>query len=411
MSTFAKFLRDVLVDGKSQDEVYHSINSAMESNISSANFSNWCRGTHLPSKKNIDIIARYMKQIGQSEADLLSAYKKSIINRKKISNISGECGEITINSEGFISEEFPIGPLKLGYLTTNWIDKQGKGLEVFDRSNVQIRLVDEMVNLPEKYSDVLRIVELEAESDRLNGKRSIANGDLLTLSSVEIGRSENDEFFLTSLEFKRSKYFSFFASKISPDGKVLMKEDLADWSIDQPPIEHLSTGFGCAILVFTKDNYVIFTKRSNVRVRENEFDVSVVEGMHALNDTQNFTKVPDLWDFCARGIEQEIGIKVQSTDIKIVSIGVDIEYYQWNILGYLDSSFTKNELMAEINRKAKDACYEFSKFIAVKAIPREILTYVKNNKMWSCGIATVVYSLCNKYGQGSIFKLCDEIFE
>lgn len=115
----------------------------------------------------------------------------------------------------------------------------------------------------------------------------------------------------------------------------------------------LSQGVGIVLTVVTADEKIVLTRRrADTGIRPNELDVSVVEAIDPYQDAvensngeQHSRKTIDLYKVAIRGLKQELGMVASRDQIHLLGFGVDLEYYQWNIIGTVNTNLTSSQII------------------------------------------------------------------
>lgn len=112
--------------------------------------------------------------------------------------------------------------------------------------------------------------------------------------------------------------------------------------------------WGVVLLDFTDDGQVVLgRRRSDSRARPGGLDVSVVEGVNAVYDAIGPTRL-SVEQACLRGAREELGLELAATDITLLGSMVDMDFYQWNVVGTVDTGLTAAEVLAAHGLHARD---------------------------------------------------------
>lgn len=173
----------------------------------------------------------------------------------------------------------------------------------------------------------------------------------------------------------------------------------SDFSV---PVAFLANGFGMAIAVVTVDRKTIIARRHDTTgVRVGEVDVAVVEGVHPNLDWSTVYKGPDLYRTAIRGAREELGIELLQDSITLLGFGVDAQYYQWNLVGLAVVDETAESII-ESRKRGAPGKWELKSLEPIDFDPEAILSFIRREKIWSTGIATLYFALVRYYGRSQV---------
>ncbi len=99
----------------------------------------------------------------------------------------------------------------------------------------------------------------------------------------------------------------------------------------------------------------------------------------------------------ARGVHEELGIDFPNKDrIVFLGIGIDLEYYQWNMLGFIRLEQTALEVINGRSRGAQGK-WEADRIEVIEAHPEASVPYIANQQVWAVGKATIYWTLVHLY--------------
>ena len=253
---------------------------------------------------------------------------------------------------------------------------------------------------PQLYTQIDRIKVKDIEVSH--------NNDMVSVTNFYSTLTNNREDLLINIEYLRNSYEQFKKTLMIWNSSGLgINQKVGTYSIDNNKVYEVPNAMGLAFMVVTKDNYLLFTRRSCERgIRPNECDVSIVEGLklkveseiynYDINDTNNY-----VLNEIKRAYREEVCFYDEEIKVKINGIVLDKEYGQWNIVGTIFSSDTSSDII----RKHPLRGDSFEK-IAMEFIPllnenNELtLDYLKpmtskfiEHKFWSMGYATLYGAL------------------
>ena len=104
-----------------------------------------------------------------------------------------------------------------------------------------------------------------------------------------------------------------------------------------------------------------------------------------------------------------MGVEISQSDIKFLGFGVDMDYYQWGVLGVVYVDRTANEILKDLTRGAKGK-WENREVQPIDSDPRTVFEYLKGKKIWSTGLVTIYWALVHKYGKNRVEASAKEVF-
>jgi transcriptional regulator with XRE-family HTH domain len=299
--------------------------------------------------------------------------------------------------------------LQVGGFVTTWLQYDTCDDARYEPHLVGGVILDEELMLPKPFI-ILRDQLLRENAERKKrGQKSFHNGPSLCLSRFFAGNTDDgDERSVLKCFFKRSEYANNKTAK-GVNGAALRYEALRDWRFLNQPIEFLSSGVGNALMLFTDGgDSAIFVKRSEFEeFRSGDFDVAVVEGIHPTKDVAA-EGIIDVYAAARRGYLEECGIDIPLDDIKLIGFGNDLEYYQWNLLGYAVSEVSSSDLIkywhgAEDRKESED-------MFAIASDPVSVLSFCRDRAVWGSGLAAAYFSLCKRHGQAEVVAAANKVF-
>ena len=179
--------------------------------------------------------------------------------------------------------------------------------------------------------------------------------DILSVVRFEQGLTTNEENKYIRMSCKISKYHLFKKALDlwNKNGFRMNAEIMAYLNGEEENrIYTIPNAMGLALMVITADEKLVFSRRSSKRrVRSNEFDCSIVEGllpvvdkkMGGVHTTYDYTSADYISLECKRAFYEEICIDPKLST-SIFGLIFDRMYGQWNFAGMIRSSLTSDEL-------------------------------------------------------------------
>ncbi len=305
----------------------------------------------------------------------------------------------------------------LGNLKTAWLVIDGNGELAYTPETIKCRVEINPITLPPEIQSLRTSIETCESMEKEKGQNYKWNGPLYALERYAIGRTVPDENLEVVFTFRPTDYFTFQATVASLDVNLskppatltLRQKYLQNQDLSQP-LPFLANGFGVVLVIITGDQKIILSRRQDSSgMRPGEVDVSVVEGLHPTLDRSIKQRTPDLYHAAIRGTQEELGIELVQDDITFLGFGVDVEYYQWNILGMARTSDTATQIL-ERRKRGGGGKWELKTLEIIDSNPKVVLSYIQKEKIWSTAIVAIYWALVHEYGKKQVDKIAKEIF-
>ncbi|MCK2220572.1 hypothetical protein MF672_043235 [Actinomadura sp. ATCC 31491] len=317
------------------------------------------------------------------------------------------------------------GPVSVGGVVTRVHIVEGDGQAVIEPDNVIIKLENgkDPLPLPVELRRERIARQLRSSSPSPTNVRAWNSATLVALQHYQVSRTPKGEHLSLRLHVTPVDYATFAATVLSLDApaetadpygaeatlrQLYFPNPAREASAIRTPIPFLANGVGVLLLAFTDDDHVILSKRNvHSRARPGERDVTVVEGLNSELDTYRGNHL-SLYAAAVRGCQEELGVEVHTHDIKILAFGVDMDYYQWSLLGLVDLRCSVPEVIAAHSLHAKDR-WE-GKLDPLACDPVRVFERVKQDKIWDLGLVTIYLALCYKLGNKTVERAADRVF-
>lgn len=165
-------------------------------------------------------------------------------------------------------------------------------------------------------------------------------------------------------------------------------------------LPHFAAGIGVVLWVRTSDNKLVMSVRSgNVAVRKGERDASVVEGLHTTRDrAADCADRVSVHTTCVEGCREELNIVVAPSDVDILAIGCDLDYYQCNFYGLVNAPMTYAEIVDARRRSGRAHRLEAREIQALSADPVQAFAELAEGEangapMWATAWAALYFAL------------------
>jgi transcriptional regulator with XRE-family HTH domain len=297
-------------------------------------------------------------------------------------------------------------PFSFATLQTTWIVVEGDGTYQYASHNIQTHFEDKSEELPADLQAQKKQIEEDQINRRASGLPFHWNGKRYSLNRFIISRDGLEEHLVLDLWFTPSDYYTFLATNMSLDDRLLRRKYLlaVDWS---QPTPFFSNSFGTYLLVITADKKILLTHRGReLGSRPGEYNVSVCEGLSLIDANESALQAPSLYSCAERGLLEELGLQVQKDfepeDIRFLSLGVDSWYSQWGVLGLVTTNRTAQEIINYRKNGVKDRL-ENAQIYAINYDVEEILAFVLRRRPWAPGgLACLYHALVFTFGRSTV---------
>ncbi len=297
-------------------------------------------------------------------------------------------------------EKFHLGSHEFNFLVID-----GDGEHSYTPPTISCTVDQSPISLPPEVKELRDAIEAREAKKRLAAEPCHWNGPLYALKRYVVGRTVPNEDLELRLIFQKSDYYAFQATVESLDSVLSDGTTLRQRYLTPPmhqPIPFLSVGFGVSLVLLSTDHKIILSRRSTQSgVRPGELDVSFVEGIHPDLDRAHSTPCPDIYRTAIRGANEEVGVDLAEEDIVFLGFGVDLEYYQWNLIGMAHLKYTASEAFAQRSR-GSGGKWETREFITIDAHPDAVWKFLSKDKLWAMGWVALYWTLVHEYGRKKV---------
>jgi hypothetical protein len=278
----------------------------------------------------------------------------------------------------------------------------GNGKQPYKNGDISCILENEPPAVLPQVSVFRTAYEEEIRHKKANGEGVPWDGSLYSVHSFLIDRDSEEENMKLILRLHKTSYYTVTSvihnleTRYVEDGveKRLM-DYIHSFHFESREKYLLPNGIGLCLSVITKDNYIIFAKRSaSSEMRPGESDVSIVEGINPKLDGYNDL---NFIDASKRAFKEEIcdtdDMDLESNlSVNLLGFVFDKKYNQFNIIGVIETEMKYSEIVQERNRGALGK-WELSNLDFVEFLPEKVITYIASHKMWDMALVTVYYAL------------------
>jgi len=305
----------------------------------------------------------------------------------------------------------------LGSHKTSFVIVDGDGQMVYTPDTLTCAVIEEEAKLPPEVIKLYNEIETTEEEKKAKGLQYRWNGPLYALDHPQVERTSPYENLVLTLWLRITDYYTFMATVLSldknlvdPPASLTLRDRYLAWHDPSKPIPFLANGLGVALVIMTKDGKLILSRRQEtLSARPGELDVSVVEGVHPYHDRHTDHPGPDLYRTAIRGAMEELGVTLLQPDVTFLGFGVDMQYYQWNVIGMAEIAETAQQIL-ERRTRGTAGKWEAHAFEPVDAVPRTAFEYLKNHKMWDTGKVAIYWALVKKCGKKRVEEAVRQVF-
>ncbi|MFD1415752.1 hypothetical protein [Oceanobacillus jeddahense] len=297
------------------------------------------------------------------------------------------------------SDYFSFGNTKLNFFVV-----EGDGQSEFSPDNVECKVTNETFALPEELAVLKQEIEEEEDKKKANGLPSKWNGPLYGVARYRQTRTEDMEEMGVVFSFYQTDYFTFAATNLQLDRKLDSGQTIGEKYIPHESLgdvqPFLANGFGIVLVVITADENIILTQRiKSSGARGGEMDVSLVEGVHPSMDKQKSgNKGPNLYETASRGAEEELGFSIDKSDIHFLGYGIDLDFYQWNMIGYARVPETAQQIK-DIRSRGASGKWENSSLLFKNFNVENMTELIMNEEMWSTAKVALYWTAIGEFGK------------
>jgi len=292
------------------------------------------------------------------------------------------------------------------HTTTHFFVVDGDGQSEFKAENIECRVIHDDFSLPSELEAIKQEIAAQEIEKESNGLEYRWNGPLYGLAKYRSSRTADKEDMSVLFNFFKTDYFTFLATNMQLNRMLDSGKTIAEEYIPQNQLEKvqpiIANGFGIVLIVITSDENIILTQRTEISgARGNEVDVSVVEGVHPLLDRHSSNDGPDLFNTAIRGANEELGIIINKDKIKFLGYGIDLEYYQWNMIGYAHVPQTAQEIK-DIRSRGTSGKWENTLLVFKNFTAKNVAELIVNEKMWSTAKVALYWTAVRELGKNTI---------
>lgn len=316
------------------------------------------------------------------------------------------------------SQPNPPETFALGKRTFPFIVVDGDGEHIYQPHTITTKLEVSQPALPDEIQQLRAVIADREAQKKAAGYPAMWNGPSVALERYAISRTIPQENLELTLTFRPSDYFTFQATMMSldlllpgqPERTTLRERYLTNIDLSVP-IPFLAQLFGVTVVVFSADDHeLILSRRSGeTGARPHELDVTFCEGVHPTLDRAARHPGPDLYRTAIRGASEEVGLELYEDDITFLGFGLDIEYYQWQLLGMARLRTSVSEAFQR-RRRGTAGKWETRQFEVCSSEPKQLFCKIQNECLWAMAWVAIYWALVRVHGRASVDRAVHEVF-
>ncbi len=303
----------------------------------------------------------------------------------------------------------------LGALETSLFLIDGNGHAQYTPQSLKAKYSDGSPESPDDISDRILRKEMQMEKEREAGNLTIWDGIGVGLQNYNILRDQHEVNLAIDLNFYKSRYAAFQAvvGAIATEDRNLQGSIYSRYLKNINPretIPFLARHVGVVAVVATSDQKLVVVRRSSrTGMRPSQHDVSIVEGIEPTKDADlsgSWTEI-DVYKTIIRGCDEELGFKPTHEQIKILGLGVDMKYYQFNFVAFIQSQVRSDEMVSKRNGRAKDAWETQVELLNFEL--SEVVEFIATHKMWGFAVIGLYWALLQKFTRRAVDAKANQV--
>ena len=267
----------------------------------------------------------------------------------------------------------------------------------FGPNSIATSIQDEIGDIKSHLSNMLPPLEEIERATAVNRKilnddPRMWNGTSLALVRADVGRDSATEASNLTLTFHENEYARHIAISQHWENLPIQQRRGLDGNQLRVVDPIVSTSFGLNCTLETADGRLLLTKRSVLTYGSHDrWHISFNEGLSKL-DRLPGSRI-DLYHAFARGLREEIGLEESQIEnfrerLKVHTLILDVDRYQWGLLAHLDlrdTEITSTAIQVGRNLGAAHDDWESSqiRFIKFTDSVEEVLTEISRANEWS----------------------------
>ena len=301
---------------------------------------------------------------------------------------------------------------QIGKWVTNCIVLEGYGEKYYSTFDIVCHLDSDQLELPHDLRQLKeKITHQQEEITKTQGHPNYYNGPMVAFIDYRITRTAIYEDPLLYLRFIPTDYYSFLATAMSlrdslPDENGLSTtvfEKYLSKTNYKKPTPFLATSFGVNLSVITNDGYLVIGKRGHQGISHyrDHYQVPICESVHTIMDARDSSSI-DIYNTARRGAKEELGIDVQSKEIRIFSLCVDTTWYLYGVTGVIFSdTYSRHDIISRRSVGIKDK-WETSELLFIHLNPYDVVSTLRDiggpSHWHPASFVAIVQTLVNYFG-------------
>lgn len=316
------------------------------------------------------------------------------------------------------TRDYPLSQelFQIGKWITNCIVLEGYGERYYSSYRIACQIDSDSLELPSDLA-LLRekITRQQEELGRRQGTPAYYNGPMVAFVDYSITRTTIYEDPLLYLRFKPTDYYTFLATALSLREAVPAENGLSTTVFAKylsttdfkRPVPFVATSFGVNLAVVTGDGYLVGARRGHRGLSHyrDHLQVPVCESVHPLMDAISGSNL-DVYRTAVRGAKEELGIEVQSRDVRFFSLCVDTTWYLYGLTGVIYAeTYTKHDIISRRSVGLKDK-WEATELFFIRLNPKDVVLTLRDmggpSRWHPASFVSIAQTLVNQFGVSSV---------
>lgn len=294
--------------------------------------------------------------------------------------------------------------MTLGGISTPWVVI---GVGPYKNEHIECYYNPHSQTLPEELQRDYERLATDLRKRKRAGEDVPYNSDVFKLTKFHVSsRTDNMEEPKLILHFAPVTYYEMLATDqrldvpITQRGVTMTTRERYVISSDLRlgPIAEISSFWSIGLSIVTADGFMLIAERGATAVDRNAFGPAVAEGVSRIKDS-TARGAPDNFMAARRGLEEELGIPLQPSELTWLSFGANSVVCEYALIGYVRSPFSLNEITRRRSFGAKDA-WETKTLHSVDFNPQAVAEFCgeASRRFTPFGLAAIIFTLMHEFG-------------
>jgi hypothetical protein len=294
--------------------------------------------------------------------------------------------------------------MTLGGISTPWVVI---GIGPYNNTHIECYYHPGGHELPEELRQSYENLAADLQQRKLAGEDVPYNSDIFKLAKFHVSsRTDNLEEPKLILHFAPTTYYEMLATDqrldipITSRGVTMTTRERYVMSNDlrSSPVAEIASFWSIGLSIITADGYILIAERGATAVDRDAFGPAVAEGVSRAKDSTALG-APDNFRAACRGMEEELGIPLQSDELTWISFGANSAVCEYALIGCVRSAFSLDEIIRRRSFWAKDA-WETRTLHSVDFNPQAVAEFCgdPSRRFTPFGLAAIVFTLMHEFG-------------